>query len=152
MFKIKMGSFRKCYLSCYRFARKQFVRVRLFEKTFIHSLSPLFLLQMFANFKLFRTLVPRPANGKNTKHKSKHTHIHKVEPKTLYFNFVWLLQNRFLLSISRKWKAYYYLSLSVSRAVSQVIIRVHKPHGSAQLNPKGAPWLIIITTIKWLST
>ena len=29
---------------------------------------------------------------------------HKVELKTLPFNFVWLLQNRFLLSISRKWK------------------------------------------------
>ena len=27
-----------------------------------------------------------------------------MEPKTLYFNFVWLLQNRFLLSISRKLK------------------------------------------------
>ena len=24
-----------------------------------------------------------------------HAHIHKVELKTLYFNFVWLLQNRF---------------------------------------------------------
>ena len=27
-----------------------------------------------------------------------------MEPKTFYFNFVWLLQNRFLLSISRKLK------------------------------------------------
>ena len=33
-----------------------------------------------------------------------HAHRHKVELKTLYVNFVWLLQNRFLLSISRKWK------------------------------------------------
>ena len=32
------------------------------------------------------------------------THTYTVEPKTLYFNFVWLLQNRFLHSISRKWK------------------------------------------------
>ena len=32
------------------------------------------------------------------------THINKVEPKTFYFNFVFLLQNRFLLSISRKLK------------------------------------------------
>ena len=30
--------------------------------------------------------------------------MHKVEPKTFQFNFVWLLQNRFLLSISRKLK------------------------------------------------
>ena len=44
--------------------RKQFVRVCLFEKTFIHFLSPWLSVQMFANFKLFWTLVPRPAKGK----------------------------------------------------------------------------------------
>ena len=34
-----------------------------------------------------------------------HAHyIHNVELKTLHFNFVWLLQNRFRRSISRKWK------------------------------------------------
>ena len=27
-----------------------------------------------------------------------------MEQENLYFNFVWLLQNRFLLSISKKWK------------------------------------------------
>ena len=31
-------------------------------------------------------------------------HTHKEELETLYFNFAWLLQNRFLLSISRKLK------------------------------------------------
>ena len=40
VFKIKAGSFWKRYLSCNRFARKQFVRVRLFEEkslfTFYH--------------------------------------------------------------------------------------------------------------------
>ena len=69
-----------------------------------------------------------------------HTHIDKVEPKTLYFNFFWLLQNRFLLSISRKLKNYY--SLSVSRTISQVIMRVHKPTVAYKLalqeEPKGA--------------
>ena len=66
--------------------------------------------------------------------------MHKVEPKTLYFNFVWLLQIRFLRFLSK--------SLSVSRAVSQVIIRVHKPTVAYKLvqpcskNPKEAPWLI----------
>ena len=38
------------------------------------------------------------------------THMHKVELKTLYFKFVWLLQNR----------------LSVSRTVSHLIMRVNK--------------------------
>ena len=33
-----------------------------------------------------------------------HAHIHKVELKILNFNFVWLLQNCFLRSISGKWK------------------------------------------------
>ena len=49
------------------------------------------------------------------------TYIHKVELKTLYFNFVW----RFLRSISRKWKTIKVLSFS--RTVNQLIMRVHKP-------------------------
>ena len=54
-----------------------------------------------------------------------HAHIHKVELKTLYFNFVWLLQNCFLRFISRKWKTIEVLSFS--RTVNQLIMRVHKP-------------------------
>ena len=38
--------------------------------------------------------------------KQNHTHIHKVELKTLYFNFVWLLQNRFLLIYFEEMKDY----------------------------------------------
>ena len=61
---------------------------------------------------------------------TKHTYIHKLEPKTLYFKFNWLLQNRFVLSISTKQltiETTNYWSLSVSRAVSQLIMRRHKP-------------------------
>ena len=40
VFEIKVGSFRKRYLSCeLSLLGKTFVRVRLFEKTFIHLLS-----------------------------------------------------------------------------------------------------------------
>ena len=53
------------------------------------------------------------------------THIHTVELKTLYFNFVWLFQNRFLRSISRKWKLL--KSQSFMHRVGQLIMRVHKP-------------------------
>ena len=38
---------------------------------------------------------------------------------------IWLLQNCFLLSISRKWKTIEVLSFS--RTVNQLIMRVHKP-------------------------
>ena len=52
-------------------------------------------------------LDPRKGNilfsAKNWIYKQ-NTHIHKGEPKTFYFNFVFLLQNCFLLSISRKLK------------------------------------------------
>ena len=57
-----------------------------------------------------------------------HTHIHKVELKTLYFNFDSPLQKRFLRSISRK-----RLTIEISAleelmvAVSQLIMRVNKP-------------------------
>ena len=41
-----------------------------------------------------------------------------------------------------------YYSLSVSRTVSQLIMRVHKPRGEYKLalqeRPNGAPWRIII--------
>ena len=53
-----------------------------------------------------------------------HAHIHKVELKTLF---------QFCLTITEPLSPLYleemknYLSLSVSRAVSQVIKRVHKP-------------------------
>ena len=52
---------------------------------------------------------------------------------------VWLLQNRFLLSISRKRKTIEVLSFS--RAVNQLIMRVHKPKVEYKLalqeRPKG---------------
>ena len=68
-----------------------------------------------------------------------HTHIHKVELKTLYFNFVWLLQNRFLLFILKN-----YLSLSVSRTVNQLIMQVYKPKVEYKLalqeKPQGRLW------------
>ena len=66
--------------------------------------------------------------------------------KTLYFKFVWLLQNRFLLPISRKWKTIKVLSFS--RTVSQLIMRVCKLKVEYKLamqeKPKGAPGRIII--------
>ena len=43
-------------------------------------------------------------SAKNSYINKTNTHIHKVEVKSLYFNFVWLTELRFLLSISRKWK------------------------------------------------
>ena len=52
------------------------------------------------------------------------THIHNVELRILYVNFVWLLQNRFLLSISRTWKT---IKVLAFYAVSQLIMRVRKP-------------------------
>ena len=58
-----------------------------------------------------------------------HTHIHKVELKTLYFNFDSPLQKRFLRSISRILSAWWAYGLVNSRAVSysQLIMRVNKP-------------------------
>ena len=61
-----------------------------------------------------------------------HTHMHKVELKTLYFNFDSPLQKRFLRSISRKRltievSALALDELMVLRAVSQLIMRGHKP-------------------------
>ena len=61
---------------------------------------------------------------------TKHTYIYKLEPKTLYFKFNWLLQNRFPFSISTKQltiETTNYWSLSVSRAASQLIMPRHKP-------------------------
>ena len=62
---------------------------------------------------------------------------------------VWLLQNRFLLSISRKWKTIE--ALSFSRTVNQLIMRVHKPKVeyklALQLDPREQPWRIIIKQI-----
>ena len=61
---------------------------------------------------------------------AKHTYIYKLEPKTLYFKFNWLLQNRFPFSISTKQltiETTNYWSLSVSRAASQLIMPRHKP-------------------------
>ena len=74
-----------------------------------------------------------------------HAHIHKVALKTLYFKFVWQLQNRFLLS--RKWKI---ISLGFSQTVRQLIMRVRKPKAAYKLiqlcwkNPKGESWRISI--------
>ena len=73
----------------------------------------------------------------------RHTHIHRVELKTLYFNFDSPLRKRFLRSISRK-----RLTIEISAleelmvAVSQLIMRVNKPKveiqisSSLQLDPR----------------
>ena len=56
-----------------------------------------------------------------------------MELKTLYFNFEWLSQNRFLCSISRKRLTIEVsvlgelMVLSFARALSQLIMRVNKP-------------------------
>ena len=65
------------------------------------------------------------------------THTHKVELKTLYFNFDSPLRKRFLRSISRK-----RLTIEISAleelmvAVSQLIMRVHKPTVTYKLAPQ----------------
>ena len=59
-----------------------------------------------------------------------HTHIQKVELKTLYFNFDSPLQKRFLRSISRKRLTIEVAALDelmVLCAVSHLIMRVHTP-------------------------
>ena len=69
-----------------------------------------------------------------------HTHIDKVEPKTLYFNFFLTITKPFPPIYLEEMKNYY--SLSVSRTISQVITRVHKPTVAYKLalqeEPKGA--------------
>ena len=52
-----------------------------------------------------------------------------MEPKTLYFNFDWLLQDRFL----------------VSRTVSQLIMRVRKPKVEYKLALQEKPEGSILT-------
>ena len=81
------------------------------------------------------------------------THTESGDENSL-FQF-WLLQNRFLSrSISRKWKNYGNWSLVVSRAVSQLIMRVNKPTFAYRLvqlyskNLKREPWFIIMKTKK----
>ena len=66
-----------------------------------------------------------------------------MELKTLYFNFAWLLQNRFLLSISRKWKTIEVLSFS--RTVNQLIMRVRKPKVEYKLALQEKPQGSILT-------
>ena len=62
-----------------------------------------------------------------------HTHIHKVELKTLYFNFDSPLQKRFIRSITRKRLTIEVAALALDElmvlraAVSQLIMRGHKP-------------------------
>ena len=51
-----------------------------------------------------------------------HTHIHKVELKTLYFNFDSPLQKRFLRSISRK-----RLTIEVSALDELMVLSIHAP-------------------------
>ena len=65
-----------------------------------------------------------------------HTHIHKVELKTLYFNFDSPLQKRFIRSITRKRLTIEVSALDelmVLRAVSQLIMRGHKPKVECKL-------------------
>ena len=45
-----------------------------------------------------------------------------MEPKTFYFNFVWLLQNRFLLSISRKLKLIIIITIVIIIIIIIIII------------------------------
>ena len=63
--------------------------------------------------------------------------------KTLYFKFVWLSRNCCLRFISRKWKNYW--SLNVSRTVSQLIMRVHKPKVEYKLALQEKPQGSILT-------
>ena len=59
-----------------------------------------------------------------------HTHVQKVELKTLYFNFDSQLQKRFLRSISRKRLTIEVSALDelmVLRSVIHLIMRVHTP-------------------------
>ena len=51
-----------------------------------------------------------------------HTHIHKVELKTLYFNFDLPLQKRFLCSILRK-----RLAIEVSALDELMVLSIHAP-------------------------
>ena len=51
-----------------------------------------------------------------------HTHIHKVEMKTLYFNFKSPLQKRFLRSILRK-----RLTIEVSALDELMVLSIHTP-------------------------
>ena len=51
-----------------------------------------------------------------------HTHIHKVELKTLHFNFDSPLQKRFLRSISRK-----RLTIEVSALDELMALSIHVP-------------------------
>ena len=53
---------------------------------------------------------------------TKHTHIQKVELKTLYFNFDSPLQKRFLRSISRK-----RLTIEVSALDELMVLSIHAP-------------------------
>ena len=57
---------------------------------------------------------------------SKHTYTQSGAKKSLFQFCLTITEPRFLLSISRKWKIIE-VSLSVLRAVSQVIMGVHKP-------------------------
>ena len=53
------------------------------------------------------------------------THTHKVELKTLYLKFVWLLQKPFSPFYLKETTNYW--GLSVSRTVSQLFMRLNKP-------------------------
>ena len=56
---------------------------------------------------------------------TKHTHAHKVELKTLHFNFDLILQNRYSPFYLKETTNYW--SFSVLPAVSQLIMQVNKP-------------------------
>ena len=59
----KSGQISKALSFLQSLFQEQFVRVGVFEKTFINFLSPWLLLPTLMSFKLFWTLVPRPQNG-----------------------------------------------------------------------------------------
>ena len=79
-----------------------------------------------------------------------HPYTRSEDKKTLYFSFDWLLQKLFSPFYLEEMKNYW--SLVVSRAVSQLIMRVNKPAFAYKLvqlcskNLKGEPWRIVIKT------
>ena len=76
------------------------------------------------------------------------TYTRSGDKKTLYFSFDWLLQKSFSPFYLEEMKNYW--SLVVSRAVSQLIMRVNKPAFAYKLvqrcskNFKGEPWSITL--------
>ena len=91
----KSGQFLKALSFLQSLARKQFVRVRLVEKTFIHFFISIVFVR---GVREFQALLDACSSTREWETfyltlnigcvNKTHTHIHTVEPKTLYFKFV----------------------------------------------------------------